>query len=270
MKKMTLLEMTQNVLSAMSSDEVSSIGDTVESMQVAEEIRNSFYQLYTNFNIPELEGMIHLESFSNPEMPHILKIPENVASISWLKYHDHRNNEFRYVDWMEPEEFIHRIVHQSTSDYGLYAPVRLLPGSPIMFSIKANKSPRYYTVFDDPTILVFDSYDAEHDSHLTASDSLAWGRKNVEFELTDDYIPPIDANMFPHLLAEAKSACFINIKEVSNSKEEQRARRQLVRSQTRMHRTDAQDKGVFQDNDYSRHGRGRTRYRYRHYRGFHS
>jgi hypothetical protein len=40
LEKMTLLEMTQNILSAMNSDEVNSITDTVESLQVAEEIQN--------------------------------------------------------------------------------------------------------------------------------------------------------------------------------------------------------------------------------------
>jgi hypothetical protein len=37
---------------------------------------------------------------------------------------------------------------------------------------------------------------------------------------------PLD--MFPRLLAEAKAACFVNYKQVSNSNEERRARNQKV------------------------------------------
>lgn len=271
MQKMTLLEMTQNILSSMNSDEVSSIGDTVESQQVAEEIRTTFYQLFTNLDVPELEGLIHLGSPANPSTPHLLTLPDDVASVSWIKYKDYRTNAFHYVDFLDPEEFMTRIVlHDSYSHTAPYVDVPLLPTSPINFHIRGNEAPHYYTVLDDPKTLVFNSVDLEVESHLTASNSVAWGRKNVVFNLDDDFVPQIDANLFPLLLAEAKSACFINVKEVANSKEEQRARRQLVRSQTRMHRADAQRKGIFSANDYSRHGRGRTRYRYRHYRGIDS
>ena len=48
MAKMTLLEMTQNILSAMDSDAVNSIGDTVESLQVADVIVETYYELFAN------------------------------------------------------------------------------------------------------------------------------------------------------------------------------------------------------------------------------
>jgi hypothetical protein len=54
---------------------------------------------------------------------------------------------------------------------------------------------------------------------------MCWGQFEQQFQLVDTYIPLLDTDLFPLLLAEAKSACFINIKQVSSSKEEQRARR---------------------------------------------
>jgi hypothetical protein len=255
MAKMTLLEMTQNILSAMNSDEVNSITDTVESQQVAEEIRNTFYDLYTDRDIPELESLVTLEASGDADRPNTLVIPDNVERIKWIKYLDHRwgsSPEFRNVEYLDPEDFIRRIVEGGTSDFGEYLAVPLTDTSPIEYSINAARAPHFYTVFDNDNTLVFDSYDADYESNLTGSNSLAWGILKREFDLDDDFIAPIDAHLFPHFLAEAKSACFINIKEVANSKEEQRARRHLVRSQFRTFKTNGQRKGIFSGTDFSR------------------
>jgi hypothetical protein len=253
MPKMTLLEMTQDILSAMSSDEVNSISDTVESSQVAQEIKNTFFELYSNRDIPELESLVNLSPSGDPASPHTLIFPTNVHGIKWIKYKNFRanNHNFHDVDYLPPEEFIRRIVEADTSDAIPYVDVPLLPTSPVMFPIRTNKGPDFYTIFDNERTIVFDSFDEDYESNLTGSNALAWGVLDTTFQLVDDYVPPLDANLFPHLLAEAKSVCFINIKEVANSKEEQRARRQLIRSQTRMTRTRGQREGIF-DADYSR------------------
>lgn len=252
-RKMTLLEMTQNILSSMNSDEVNSIGDTVESQQVANEIKTTFEELYTNRDIPELEGLINLEASGDPSRPNTLVVPADTDRIKWVKYRNYRNNDqFDTVEYLEPEEFIKRVVQQPLGNLTTYTTVPLLTTSPILYSIATNKAPGFYTIFDNDNTLVFDSFDDTYESNLTGSNAIGWGFKNFAFELTDNFVPPIDAHLFPHLLAEAKSACFINVKEVANSKEEQRARRQLVRSQIRLHKTNPQHKGSFAQNDYAR------------------
>lgn len=254
MAKMTLLEMTQNILSSMNSDEVNSITDTVESQQVAEEIRNTYNELYSNRDIPELEGLINLEATGDPLRPNTLKLPDNVDRVKWIKYLNFRNNNPNYneIEYLEPERFLQRIVEPGPSLSGSYTNVRLTDTSPLEYTIYANRCPEYYTIFNNDNILVFDSFDYGYESNLTGSNSLAWGIMGTDFDLEDGYIPPIDSHLFPHFLAEAKAACFINIKEVANSNEERRARRQLVRSQIRMHKTNAQRQGALTANDYSR------------------
>lgn len=263
MRRMTLLEMTQNILSSMNSDEVNSIGDTVESQMVAEEIRNTFYDLYSNRDIAEFEGLVNLESVENEDTPNRLILPDNVLHIKWLKYRNYRtsgNPQFETVDYLSPEEFIRRIVDMS-NDNSNYVEVPLLSTSPVTYAIKNNSYPHFYTIFDQDRTLVFDSYDADEESYLTGSNALAWGISSVDFDLEDSFVPPIDAGLFPHFLAEAKSACFINIKEIANSKEEQRARRQLIRSQTRLTKTPEQRQGVFDGQNYARDRGGRSVFR---------
>lgn len=254
MAKMTLLEMTQNILSAMNSDEVTSIADTVESLQVAEEIKTTFNELYNNRDIAEFESLLNLEYTGDPDRPNTLQLPAGTARIKWLKYRDlqDENLTYHYVEYLEPEEFLKRVVETGPSNFGTYMNVPLLDTSPVTFTIATDKRPEFYTVFDGDQTLLFDSFDLVNESHLTGSNSLAWGFLTPVFELSDTFVPALDEHLFPHFLAEAKSACFINIKEVSNSKEEQRARRQLVRSQFRTDKTNAQRKGVFDGRSYAR------------------
>lgn len=254
MAKMTLLEMTQNILSAMNSDEVNSISDTVESLQVAEEIRTTYNELYSNRDIAEFQSLITLEHTGDPARPNTLQLPAGVSRLKWIKYLDYRNNNpnYNFIEYLEPEEFIQRVVEPGPSNYRTYTEVPLLSTSPITFTIATDKCPDYYTVFDGEDTLLFDSFDVLYESHLTGSNSLAWGYLEPVFELSDTFVPVLDDHLFPHFLAEAKSACFINIKEVANSKEEQRARRQLVRSQFRTDKTNAQRKGVFDGRSYAR------------------
>lgn len=48
-----LIEYVQDILSSMDSDEVNSISDTVESMQVATILKNCYEELVANIELPE-------------------------------------------------------------------------------------------------------------------------------------------------------------------------------------------------------------------------
>lgn len=253
MAKQTLLELTQNILSAMSSDEVNSITDTVESQQVAEEIRNTYFELYSNRNLNQFESLINLESLNDPDTPHVMTYPADVRQIRWIKYKNFRSNgRFDTVEYICPEDFIYRVVETSLGALTPYKTVTLLPTSSVTYSIAANRVPQYFTVFDKDKTVVFDSYDLESENFLTGSSALAWASQESSFVLEDDFIPDLEIQLFPHLLAEAKAACFVNLKEVSNSKEEQRARRQLVKSQNKTAKITDEDRGPFYHTDYSR------------------
>lgn len=233
MRKMTLLEMVQNILSAMNSDEVSSIADTVESVQVAEIIKETFYEQFNNIFVPEFQSLFQLESLNNLSRPNYMKIPDNVSKIEWIKYRD-VNDLFQFVRYENPEDFLTRQL-AFKAGYNL---AQITDPTGINYFIETNRNPTRYTMFDDKHI-VFDSIDLVHEATLQSTNSLAYGLKTQEFEMEDDYVPPIDANLFPLLLSEAKSVAFINLKQVSSSKEEQRARRQRIRMQNDQFRSRA-------------------------------
>lgn len=228
MRKMTLLEMVQNIASALDTDEVSSISDTVESLQIAEIIKETFYEQFNNIFVPELRGLIRLDGVSDTSKPNYMLIPSNVNKIEWIKYKDFRaDNILRDVSYSPPEEFLNRQLQYAADGSNLYA---TLDPVGLTYYVRNNSPPTYYTIFDDQYV-VFDSFDQDYEATLQTSNTLAYGWKSPEFLMEDDYIPPIDGNLFPLLLAESKSVAFQNLKQIASGKDEQRARRQRIRMQ---------------------------------------
>jgi len=86
--KMTLLQMTQNILSALNSDQVNSIGDTNESMQVAECIKTTYMNMLGRYELPEHNQLFELVSPNNPATPCIMTLSPGVSRIEWIKYFD--------------------------------------------------------------------------------------------------------------------------------------------------------------------------------------
>lgn len=90
--KFTLLQMTQDVLSSMSSDEVNSISDTTESLQVATIIRQKYFDIINRLDLPDHDQLIQLQPSLDQDSPVLMYIPDGVASIKSLKYFDSNPN----------------------------------------------------------------------------------------------------------------------------------------------------------------------------------
>lgn len=231
--RMTLLEMTQNILAALESDTVNSIGDTVDALMVAEELKTTYYELFASRVIPSNERLRTLDSLSDSNYPNYLKIPDNVQSVSWIKYQD---EDGRYVDltFLPADEFVYRATRDLNEPY---VQVVDITNPAIRLNIRNDTTPRFWTTFDNRHI-VTDAYNADADTTLQESKTLCHALELPQFLLEDDFVPDIDVVLFPLLLAEAKKACFVNQKGVANANEERRARRQLVRTQNDLWRAD--------------------------------
>lgn len=227
MAKMTLLELVQNILSAIDSDDVNSISDTVEAMQVAEVVKETYYDVFGNLDIPEFKTLATLTSSGNSALPCVMSIPDTLRKIDWIKY-DYLtagSGDYRLITYMKPELFLdyqHNLLGADSTQQ------MVIEGTSI--TIRNDKNPIYWTSFDDED-LVFDSFDSSVDTTLQQTKTQVWGTLDPPWTVSDSFIPRIDSNLFPLLLSEAKATCFINLKQVSSAKEEQKARRNMVRMQ---------------------------------------
>jgi len=81
-------------------------------------------------------------------------------------------------------------------------------------------APTYYTSFDE-NYIVFDSYDSDVDTSLQNSKVQCYGKRYPTFTMSDAFTPDLPVQMFSYLLNEAKSTCFLTLKQAPNQKAEQ-------------------------------------------------
>lgn len=238
MAKLTLLQMVQNILSDLNSDEVNSITDTVEATQVAEVIKSCYYDLINDTNFPETFNIGQLTALGSTSKPNYMKIPTDIQTVKWIKYDVHTTADpavnFRLITYYTPDEFLDKVMSRTSTDTTI---TTVSDDSGVGLLIQNNKFPEYYTSFDDE-YLVFDSYASTEQTTLTAARSLIFCSREPVFSMTNTYVPDIDASMFPLLLSEAKSLCFVNSTQSTNAKVEQIAKRHRSARQSRLHRLD--------------------------------
>ena len=220
MAKMTLLEMTQDILSDMDSDEVNSINDSVESLQVAQIIKTTYFNIVDGKHYPHFDELFQLDSATDTRPTH-MKIPDTIENVHWIKY-DIRKTElakhqYTEIKYLTPEEFINHVDVRDSTDTKVQV-VDSLQG--IKLNIYKDRAPEYYTSFDEEYV-VFDNYIQTTDTHLQKSKSQAFGKRAVTFTLSDNFIADFPVQMFSYFLAEAKSAAFVTLKQMANAKAEQ-------------------------------------------------
>lgn len=244
--KRTLLEMVKSIMSDMDSDAISSINDTVEALQVASTIRDVYEQLITDTSIPEDQSLGQLDAINLTDFPgsfNYMVIPADVSDMYWLQYDIRLNpsdpQTFKDLDFYDPHTFINYVNRNVAGDDTMLVTD---PASGFQYYIPKLVSPRYYTVFQDLYVAV-DAVNTLIDT--TRSDAT---KTNAMFQfvpswtMTDGFIPALDDNMFPLLLAEAKSTCFVNIKQQANPKVDKQARTQSVRLQDHKYKSKAAQK----------------------------
>ena len=227
--KYTLLEIVQTILNDLNSDDVNSISDTVESLQVADMVKSAYIDIMGGLRDPHRKDIFPLVALSDTSKPNYMRIPLDCLGIERL-YYDKEDGR-REITFIEPEEFVDLSIQRES----LTNITSVDDFSSISYNIINDKDPTYYTSFDDD-YLVFDSWNNSVDTTLQQSKSVAIGYKEPAWSMTDSFVPDLPVNYFPYLISSAKVAAFINIKQASNANEDRRARRQMVRLQNDRHR----------------------------------
>lgn len=241
--KMTLLDLTQNILSRLSSDEVNSIGDTTESQQVTNIIKNKYFDIVSRVKLPEHEQLVQLNPSLDVSSPVLMYVPEGIADLKWIKYFDSNpldgstSDDFQhdlnvdltsivsegipppgylYVTILPVEQFIDMVnsfnPEESNVESFTFADTsNNFPGN-YTFYYKNDRQPMYCTVLSNYYI-IFDSFDSTQDSTLQSSKSMAWGRIIPFWSNVDSFIPDLAEEQFQLLLNEATALAFYELKQ---------------------------------------------------------
>jgi len=223
MAKMTLLDMVQDIMSDMDADEVNSITDTAESLQVAQIIKTSYYNIIDGKDFPFLYELFQLETSGTNTRPTHLEIPETIIDLDWIKYNCKKasdtKDKYKKIEYKKPEDFLYITDQRDSSSSNV---MTVTDSTGIKIYIYNDKEPSYFTSFDDET-LVFDAYDSGIDSTLQNSKTQCHGKRSVTFTMSDNFTPDLPVQMFSYLLNEAKSTAFFTLKQMTNAKAEQQA-----------------------------------------------
>ena len=230
MPKLTVLEIVQDILNDMDSDEVNSLDDTIESQQIAAIVKTTYNEIIDGRDEwPHLNTLVQLEGLADSTKPNYLKMPDNLQTLKWVKYNKRKSTDtkdkYHEVMYLEPKDFMDYINQRDSSATNVTS---ITDFSSINLLIRNDHAPTYWTSFDDE-YLVFDAYDSAIDSTLQTSKNQAEGPRDATFTISDTFVPDLPAKAFSYLLAEAKSVAFNSIKQVANPKEEQRSKRQSYR-----------------------------------------
>jgi hypothetical protein len=249
--KMTLLEMTQSILSSLDGDEVNSISDTVEAAQIATIVKNSYFDIVSSLNLPEHHQLFELTA-TNSSTPVVMYRPSDVTDVHWVKYNNATtqfpDNDFVDVEYLPFEEFINRSYRlQTSTDNVESCSITTRDADSLTVNYLNDVFPRFYTTWDE-SIILFDAYKASEDSFLQKSKVQCYGEIVPSWTHSNTFTPNLDAKHFTLLLNEAKAQAFIELKQQANPKAEKRARRGWIQAQ----RT---KKSIGPDSRYTAYGR---------------
>lgn len=231
----TVLEYVQNCLSVMDSDNVDTINDTVESMQVANQLKEAYYELLARQDWPFMLKPLTLTANADVDAPTSFTIPDAIKLIEKLSYNASETGGYvkRDLCYVEPSLFIDRC--QASEDSATHQLVTL--GSGVKFYVAIDRWPNIWTTFDDVTV-VMDAVHQTYESTLTSAKLTGHGTVLPGFTVDDDFVPLVNSNMEPLLQAELNRQCFRYFKQVESVTDEQKARRQLARGRREASKAD--------------------------------
>ena len=224
--KDTLLDMVQEIMSDLDTDEVNSIFDTVESEQVAAILRRAYFNLMSNRNWPHLSKLIQFSPITDYTRPTHLRMPSGIKELQVLKYDvrsgDETRRKYKDIDYKDPIEFLNYTNQRDSDEENV---LLVNNGGGVELLITNDKKPKYWTSFNDIDI-VFDSFDNTVSTVMENSKIQAQAYMQPTWEMDDDFVPDLPIEAFANLIEEAKSTAFLVLKKEANQKAEANAQRQ--------------------------------------------
>jgi len=224
----SLLDLTQNILSSMDSDEINSITDTTESLQVVQIIKTVYNDIISRGGMASGKTLFNLTASGDSAKPVLMTKPSNITNIEWLRYNGVAFGEtdpnWTDLQFYPPDMFITMVQQMSPSDSDVDTMTHTVNGYTFTFNFRTDGSPTQYTSFDDNT-LIFNSYDSAVDSTLQSSKMMGYGTRDYVFIEVDSFVPELAPDQFSLLLNEAKSLAWAELKQTPHLKAESTARK---------------------------------------------
>lgn len=221
MPQMTVLELVQDILSDIDSDEVNSINDTVEALQVAQILKSTYFNIIDGRDWPHLYQPFQLTASGTTARPTHMRLPDNIIDVSWIKYDckgiGETRDRIKTIVFKTPSAFQEVLEQRDSTDSTI---IEVIDTSGISMNIYKDRAPLYFTSFDNEYV-IFDSYNSAVESTLQTAKTSCYGKVYPVWTMSDTFIPDLPTQSFSYLLNEAKSTASIRLKQVADQKAEQ-------------------------------------------------
>lgn len=232
--KSTVLELTQEILSSLDSDEINSITDTTEALQVVAIIKRCYFDIASRLELPEHFALFELTASGDSLKPTQMTIPSDVINLLWIKYDKIADGETASnvadVKYQEPELFFQHMYNLDADADNVLSSVLLSGSDSIPLFSLDDKAPDFWTSLDDATV-IFDSYDAEVDTTLQKTKTVCYGQKTAAWTQSDGFTPDLDAEQFSLLANKAKALAWAELKQADHRLALKESRDQMIHSQ---------------------------------------
>lgn len=230
--KYTLLQVVQRILESMDSDEVNSYSDTIESIAVANIVKETYYNIVSRLDLPTNHSFFQLNASGDNTKPVLMTLPSDVLNLDYIKYKKTNGSSttFDDIDYVPLEEFVLRTLNMDESETNISTMTVSLGGTSFMFKYYNDRQPSFYTTVDN-SVLLFDAFDASVENTLQASKTMCYGEKTQTFTMNDSFVIPLDGSELQVLINEARSQAFIELKQTQNVHSDTRARKAFITTQ---------------------------------------
>jgi hypothetical protein len=233
MAKLTNLEMVQNILSSMDSDNVNGISDTEEALQVFEVLQETYFEIISRRRWKTFEKTRLMEQVGDTTKPTKFKIPSQVVRINCFRYQAFKEDTspqepaWKELKYLEPCDFIDHVQSRNPVQLGSRIQTTTNDDGVTMYILN-DTEPEFWTSFDDRFVYV-DNWQSADSTTVTSTRTSVKVTEQPLYPQLDTDTPDLPVGMFPLLLSEAKSTCWLNFKGTPNQKAEQIARRQYIK-----------------------------------------
>lgn len=236
--KSTLLELTQEILSSLDSDEINSITDTTEALQVVAIVKRCYFDIASKMELPEHFSLFELTASGDNTKPTLMYLPSDVLNVLWIKYDKIGDGETASrilpVAYMAPEQFFEQMYSLDTDADNVVTSSLVVGSDSLPIFALDDKAPDYWTSLDDYTF-IFDSYDADVDTTLQKSKTVVYGQKTATWTQSDSFTPDLDAEQFSLLVNKAKSLAWAELKQADHALARKEARDQMIHAERAKH-----------------------------------
>lgn len=224
--------MVQRILGSMDSDEVSTISQTPDALEVANIIKECYFDIVSKMDLPEHKGIYQLDASTDSTKPVLMNLPSNALDAYSVKYNNTTVDDPVWYDvqFLVFSDFLEIVNTYDTTSTNVSTMELTINGGDFTFKFLTDRVPTYCTSFDDRSI-IFDSYDSGTESTLQKVKTFCYGGILPTFTMSDTYVPDLDPRQFQLLLQDAKAQSFVEQKQTPNPTAERKARKNEILAQ---------------------------------------